>query len=169
MTAIESAAQPARAVPSRSIATILWIGLIAGTLDISENLIFNAFRGITPPMVFRFIASGLVGPQAALRLGIAAVILGILLHYFIATTWTAVFYVASRRFSILTRRAVISGLLYGCFVYAFMNAIVLPLSRVPKTAKITVASRISGVLAVLLCIGLTISLLVRRNMARGVK
>ena len=28
--------------------SILWIGLVAGTLDITENLVFNLFRGITP-------------------------------------------------------------------------------------------------------------------------
>ena len=33
--------------------SICWIGLVAGTLDISENLIFNSFRSITPYMIFQ--------------------------------------------------------------------------------------------------------------------
>jgi hypothetical protein len=75
-----------------------------------------------------------------------------------------VFYAASRKFSILTRRPVTSGLLYGGAVYLFMNFVVLPLTRVPHVrAAMTLASRINGVLALLLFIGLTISLLVRRN------
>ena len=44
-----------------SLVTILWIGLFAGTLDIADNLIFNQLRGITPKMVFQYIASGLIG------------------------------------------------------------------------------------------------------------
>jgi len=43
---------------------MLWIGLLAATLDITENLVFNLFRGITPWKVFQYIASGLIGTQA---------------------------------------------------------------------------------------------------------
>lgn len=141
--------------------TILRIGLIAGTLDITDALVFSWFRGVTPTRVFQYIASGLLGPQS-MQLGMAAVILGILIHFTIALTWTAIFYVASRKFPILHQRPVISGLLYGAAVYLFMNLVALPLSRVlPRT--VTLASRINGVLALLVCIGLTISLLMRRN------
>ena len=38
--------------PTRSHALwmVLWIGLVAGTLDVTDNLIFNQFRGVTPTM-----------------------------------------------------------------------------------------------------------------------
>ena len=39
------------------ITEILWIGLVAGTLNMTENIVFNAFRGITPLRIFQFIAS----------------------------------------------------------------------------------------------------------------
>jgi hypothetical protein len=152
------------AVASRPnvFATILRIGLMAGTLDISENIIFNQLRGITPVMVFQYIASGLIGMRS-FRAGGASVVLGLLLHYTIALTWTAVFYAASRELAILTRRHVISGLVYGGIVYLVMNLVVLPLSSVPHPrAAITIVSRINAVLALLFCIGLPISLLVRR-------
>jgi hypothetical protein len=140
---------------------LLCIGLTAGTLDITDNLIFNALRGVTPKMVFQYIASGLFGSWAFAG-GSASVALGVGLHYLIALAWTCLFYWASRRSPLLLRRPVASGLLYGGFVYVFMNLIVLPLSRVPKTrAAMTAASRINGILAVMLLIGLTISLLVR--------
>lgn len=146
---------------SRVFPVILWIGLIAGTLDITDNLIFNQLRGITPKMVFQYIASGLIGMQS-FRGGLASVALGVFLHYVIALMWTAVFYAASRKLTILTRRPVICGLLYGAIVYLFMNLVVLPLSAVPHLNNATIVSRINGVLALLLCIGLTISLLIRR-------
>jgi hypothetical protein len=65
----------------------------------------------------------------------------------------------------LPRRPILSGLIYGGLVYLIMNFIALPLSGVrhPRNA-ITLASRINGVLALLFCIGLPISLLVRRTL-----
>lgn len=158
----------APALSSRTVLAAAWIivriGLIAGTLDIGENIIFNAFRGITPRMIFQFIASGLIGTKAALALGMASVILGVAIHYFIATWWTALYYVASRKLKFLVRNAPISGIVYGGLVYIAMNFAVLPLTRVPHPkAAMTVASRVSGVLALLFCIGLTIALLVRRT------
>jgi len=146
---------------TNAFSVVVTIGLIAGTLDITDSLVFNHFRGITPTMVFQYIATGLIGMRAV-DLGLASVALGVVLHYTIALTWTAIFYAASRKLAILTRRPVISGLLYGAFVYVVMNFIVLPLSRVPHVhATATLAARINAILALLLCIGLAISLLTR--------
>jgi hypothetical protein len=152
---------------SGTVAAILRIGLIAGTLDISENLIFNYFRGITPTRIFQYIAGGLIGPQSA-HLGMESVALGVVIHYTIALTWTAIFYLASMRIAVLIRRPVICGILYGGFVYIIMNFVVLPLTRVPHArAPMTLASRVSGVLALLFCIGLTVALLTRRELKRS--
>jgi hypothetical protein len=142
--------------------TVLWIGLVAGTLDISENIIFNAFRHITPYMIFQYISSGLIDGRS-FTMGAASVVLGVGIHYTIAVTWTAIFYLLSRKILILTRHAAISGIIYGGLVYVIMNFVVLPLTRVPHArAAMTVASRVSGVLALLFCIGLAISLLVKK-------
>jgi uncharacterized membrane protein YagU involved in acid resistance len=146
----------------RSIWTPVWIWLVAGTLDIAENLVFNSFRGITPWRVFQYIASGILGTQS-FRMGWASVWLGVAIHYSIALAWTAIFYVAAMRMALLLRRPIVSGLIYGLIVYLIMNFIVLPLTRVPPpVAAITLASRVNAVLALLFCIGLTISLLTRR-------
>lgn len=154
----------ARPSPHRSaISAILLIALIAGTLDICENIIFNAFRSITPYMIFQYIASGLIGTKS-FSAGMASVALGIAIHYSIAMIWTALFYVASRRVSVLIRRPVICGLLYGGLVYVIMTFLVLPLTRVPHATKAaTLAARINAIAALLFCIGLTISLLARRH------
>ena len=90
---------------------------------------------------------------------------GVIMHYAIALIWTATFYVACLRVPIIMRRPILSGLIYGGVVYLIMNFVVLPLSAVPHTRNaITLASRINGVLAILLCIGLPISLLIRRTL-----
>lgn len=160
--AASPATSPARARSSRRVWTVIWIGLVAGTLDISENIIFNAFRHITPYMIFQYIASGLIGGKS-FTMGGASVALGIAIHYAIAMTWTVVFYFSSRRWKILTRQAAICGIVYGGAVYVIMNFAVLPLTRVPHPrAAMTLASRVSGVLALLFCIGLAIALLVKK-------
>ena len=141
---------------------VIWIGLVAGTLDIGENLIFNVFRHVTPKMVFQYIASGLIDGRA-FTMGGASVALGVAIHYAIAMTWTVIFFLLSRKLIFLTRRAAISGIVYGGIVYIIINFVVLPLTRVPHAPKaMTLASRISGVLALLFCIGLAIALLVRK-------
>jgi hypothetical protein len=151
----------AEARRSNAAISILWIGLVAGTLDITENLLYNATRNVTPAMVFRYIAGGLVGGQEALKLGGAAIALGVVIHFCIAITWTAIFYVASGKIPALVKHAVMSGLAYGVVVYLVMNFVVLPLTRVPPRRAPTLVSVVNALLPLLLCIGLGISLLVR--------
>ncbi len=153
---------PVTARRSRRVWTVFWVGLVAGTLDISENIIFNGFRHITPYQIFQYIASGLIDGKS-FTMGDASVALGVAIHYTIAMTWTVVFYLLSRKLLILTRQATICGIVYGGAVYVIMNFVVLPMTRVPHAhAAMTVASRVSGVLALLFCIGLTIALLVKK-------
>jgi uncharacterized membrane protein YagU involved in acid resistance len=146
-----------------AVSSVVRIGLIAGTLDITENLVFNAFRHITPVQIFQYIASGLTGAWA-FHAGMESVALGVAIHYSIALFWTAVYYAASRSMVILIRRPVVCGLVYGAVVYLIMNFVVVPLTRVPHArAAMTLASRVSGVLALLFCIGVTVAVLVRRE------
>jgi hypothetical protein len=149
---------------AKSLGTILWIGLVAGTLDITENIVFNAFRGMTPWRIFQFIASGLIDGRS-FQLGWVSVGLGVVIHYAIALTWTAIFYIAATtrfNFTVLSRRPILSGLIYGIIVYVVMNFIVLPLSAIPlRPAAATLISRVNAVLALMFCIGLPVALLVK--------
>ena len=140
---------------------IFWGGLIAGTLDISAAFLTAWLRaGLGPVRVLHFVASGLIG-AAAFTGGVKTAILGLALHFLIATGATVTFYLASRYLLVLIERPIIFGLLYGIAVYAFMNFIVIPLSRVaPRPA--TVSGRVIGVLTIMFCIGLPIALIVRR-------
>ncbi|HST31259.1 MAG TPA: hypothetical protein VLK27_10530 [Chthoniobacterales bacterium] len=142
--------------------TIFWIGLVAGTLDITENIVFVAFRGVTAWRIFQYIGSGLLGAHS-FQMGWTSVWLGVVIHYAIALTWSAIFYIAATRVIALTRRPILSGLIYGVVVYIVMNFVVLPLTALPpRTTPITLVSRINAVLALMFCIGLPIALLVRK-------
>jgi hypothetical protein len=147
----------------RSLWTIFLIGLVAGTLDITENIVFNAFRGITVWRIFQYIASGLFG-RHSFQMGYLSVGLGAAIHYAIALASTAIFYIAATRlnFAALTRRPILSGLIYGGVVYVVMNFVALPLTAVPpRPTAVTLVNRVNAVLALMLCIGLPIALLVR--------
>jgi hypothetical protein len=146
--------------------TILWAGVIAGTLDLTDAFVFSGIRGIGPGSVLRYIAGGLLGPTA-FKSGVGTMALGAFCHYTIAFTAAAVFYAASRKIRFLIRRPIAAGLLYGCAVYAFMNFVVVPASALPHRPMPTRVSLVNGVLAILFLVGLPISLIVHRNSSLG--
>jgi hypothetical protein len=140
---------------------IFWGGLIAGTLDICAAFLTAWLRaGVSPIGVLQFVASGLLGP-AAFQGGGKTAVLGLALHFLIATIWTVVFYLASRKLMFLIERPIQFGLIYGIAVYLFMTFVVVPLSRIPSRPA-TISGRTIGLLTIMFCIGLPISLIVRR-------
>jgi len=142
---------------------IFWGGLIAGTLDICAACITAWLRaGVGPIRVLQSVASGLLGPTA-FEGGTKTAVLGLVLHFVIATIWTIVFYLATRKLLFLIERPVIFGLLYGVAVYLFMNFVVLPLSRVRLPANPPpLSSRAIQMAIIMFCIGLPIALIMRR-------
>jgi uncharacterized membrane protein YagU involved in acid resistance len=142
---------------------IFWGGLIAGALDLTGACVVSWLRaGVTPVRVMQSVASGLIG-SAAYSGGAKTAALGVVLHFFIATTWTVIFYLVSRKLRFLIEQPVIWGLVYGVFVWTFMNFVVLPLSKLPpaRTAP-TLPGRLIGLLIIMFCIGLPIAIIVRR-------
>jgi hypothetical protein len=152
---------------SKGSKIVLIGGLVAGALDLTAAFIVSWLRaGVSPVRVMQSVASGLLGP-AAFTGGAGAAVLGVAAHFFIATVWTALFYFASRRLRFMVDRPVVSGLLYGVAVYAFMNFVVIPLSAVPPRATpVPISGRIIGLLVIMFCIGLPIALIVRRYSER---
>jgi uncharacterized membrane protein YagU involved in acid resistance len=144
-----------------SLQPIFWGALVAGTLDISAAFLTAWLRaGIGPVRLLQFVASGLIG-AAAFTGGAKTAILGLALHFLIATVATVVFYLASRKLLFLIERPVNFGLLYGIVVYLFMNFVVLPLSSVAPR-PMTLTGFTIGILTIMFCIGLPIALIVRR-------
>ena len=94
--------------------------------------------------------------------------LGLVLHFCIALSAAAIFYLASRAIPILTHHPVIAGLFYGLLIYAVMNLIVLPLSAYPRKMSFPFVVLVTGLFVHMFCIGLPISLAVRRTFPRGV-
>ena len=151
--------------PGRAFAKALLLCLlIAGTLDISEALIFYGLQGASPERLFQHIASALLGP-AAFHGGLATAALGLAIHYTITLFWAALFLLAASRLTFLTHYAVLSGLVYGAVIYILMNYVVLPLTRLPpRFHQPAPAVLANGILALALFMGLPIALIARHFM-----
>lgn len=139
---------------------IVWAGLTCGVMDITAALVvYGLVYGVAPVPLLQGIASGLLGRQAY-RGGIATAVLGLLLHFVIAFSAAAVYFLLSRKFPVLIQAAVASGALYGVAVYFFMQQVVA-LSATIKN-PFSVKLMVIGVVIHIFCVGLPIALLVRK-------
>ncbi len=148
------------AATSHPAKAVLIAGLAAGVLDITGACSFYALRGVSPVRILQSVASGLLG-SAAFDGGAPTAILGLFLHFCIATCAAAVFYTASRRLTFLVRRPALSGASFGVGVYLFMSYVVLPLSAVAKRPFV-LSTALSMVVIHIVCVGLPIAFAVRR-------
>jgi hypothetical protein len=130
-------------------------GLTAGTLDLTQAFILFGRR---VPLV---IAAGLLGRQA-LHGGAATYVLGVLLHFFIAFSATAIYYAASRRLAFLKEHPLVCGLFYGIAVELVMGYIVLPLSALQDRGPYELHDVLQGLIVHMVVVGLPISFSVRR-------
>jgi len=146
---------------SKACQAILAGGLIVGVLDLTAALVNNRLQGRSSIGVLQAIASGVLGADS-FKGGFTTAVLGVVLHFIIATGATAVYYAASRKLKLLVQQAIVCGLAYGVAVYLFMYLIVLPLSAVPFKISYTLNVLVTGLMIHLFCVGLPIALAVRR-------
>jgi hypothetical protein len=130
-------------------------GLIVGTLDLTQAFILFGRR---VPLV---IAAGLLG-RPALQGGAATYALGVLLHFFIAFSATAVYYAASRRLAFLKENPLVCGLFYGMAVELVMGYVVLPLSALQDRGPYELHDVLQGLIVHMVVVGLPIAYSVRR-------
>jgi len=139
---------------------VVCAGFACGVLDITAALIVYGFFGAKPVPLLQGIASGLLGPRA-FQGGLATAMLGLFCHFVIAFGAATVYFAASRAVPALLQYAVASGALYGVAVYFFMSRVVLPLSAAARR-PFSMKMMIIGVVIHIFCVGLPISLCVRR-------
>jgi hypothetical protein len=127
--------------------------LVVAVLDILEPIIFYGFRGVPPMRIFQSVASGLLGRDAYAG-GVPSALLGAALHLFIASVVVLVYWLASRRFAVLTERPLVCGVLYGLGVYVVMTFGVIPLSAIGGGVRIPVLpALLNGIFAHVTCVG----------------
>jgi hypothetical protein len=140
---------------------ILITGLIAGTLDILAAYT-NIFiqTGRVSKKMFPYIAGGALGLKNSMNGGVPVILLGIFFHYLIAFSFTLFFFYLYRKNKVFGLNKFVAAFLYGYFIWAVMNLIVLPLSALPP-ATITVGKVLLDGSILGLMIGLPVSLSAR--------
>jgi len=113
--------------------TVLLTGLLVGTLDITAAYINQFIKtGKFAGKMFQYIAGGALGLENSMQGGFWVGLLGFFFHYFIAFSFTLLFFIAYPRLKFLSFNKYLVGFLYGIFIGAFMTFVVLPLTRLPS-------------------------------------
>ena len=140
---------------------VLLGGLIAGTLDILSAFASYVPNGATEVGILHYIASGLIGKEAAEAGGAGTAALGLAVHYALTLTMALIFVLAAKAAPALARNPWISGPLYGVLVYGAMTYLIVPHSRVAHWALPHGWSIVGGLMAHCLYVGLPIALMAR--------
>lgn len=156
-------------IPSRAtgeisgLRAVLLGGLTVGILDILDAIVFFGLYLDAPPMrIFQSVAAGMLGRDAARAGGVPTAMLGGLLHFTIATIIVTIYFAASRRWPLLTRRAVACGLAYGVVCYFVMSFVVVPLSAAGRGLQWPpLPVLLNGIIGHALLVGLPAALWVR--------
>jgi hypothetical protein len=135
-------------------------GLTCGVMDISAALVVYGLMGSKPLRLLQGIAGGILGPRTYSG-STSTALLGLALHFVIAFGAATVFFLASRVVPLLLNHAVVSGVLYGVAVYFFMNRVVVQLSAATKF-PFSIKMMLIGVIIHIFCVGIPISLSIRR-------
>ncbi len=131
--------------------------LIAGTLDILSAFIYVYIKnGVFVPLnILKFITSGLFGPAASTgENGMA--IAGLIIHYSIALIFTIIFFWLYPKIKIAQKNKILTGIVYGFFVWIVMNLLVLPFTRIPHR-PFDIINALINIGILMLCIGQPIS------------
>jgi hypothetical protein len=149
----------------RAFDTILYGGLVVGILDLLFAFTFyGLILGVPSLRIFQSVAAGLLGRTAAIDGGVRTFLLGIVLHFVVATCIATVYYLASRMLPVLIRHPVVSGLIYGMIAYLGMNYVVVPLSAIgPRSAPKRPSIFLTEIIGHALLVGLPLALLARRS------
>lgn len=144
--------------------TILLAGLLAGSLDIIAALVnFYINTGKDPKIVLKYIASAVFG-KAAFSDNNAMAIWGLLLHFLIAFIWTILFFFIYPKLKLLSWNRIITGILYGIFIWIIMTRVVVPMSKI-TAGPFNLRQAIIAVLILIAAIGLPLSFIAHRYYA----
>lgn len=113
---------------------VLLTALFVGTTDLMAAYIDQYVKtGKFADRMLYYIAGGALGLEKSMQGGFWIGVLGLIFHYFIAFSFTFLFFLAYPKVKHLAINKYLVGLLYGPFVGSFMAFIVLPLTPLPRS------------------------------------
>ena len=113
-----------------------------------------------PANVLRYLASAVFG-KAALSGGTTMAAAGLLLHYIIALCWTIFFFLISPWIISVLKSTIVTGLVYGIFIWLVMNLAVVPMGASTK-APFNILNAIINMVILMYAIGWPISIIINR-------
>lgn len=116
---------------SPALRYILLGGFFAGLADWIYPTVKTVMAGKSWMQPWKGVAFGLIGP-AAKDGGFEIVVLGTLLHFFIAMAGAAIFYAIVRQLKWLPRHWLLLAVIYGLGILLVMNYVILPLSAIGR-------------------------------------
>ena len=127
---------------NRFLKAVLLTGLFVGTTDLVSAYITQWIKtGKFAERMLNYIAGGALGLEISIPGGNAVALLGLFFHYFIAFSFTLLFFLLLPRVKFLAFNKYLIGMLYAVFVNVVMGQVILPLSRLP-TGPFSVAHSI---------------------------
>lgn len=147
--------------------TVVLAAFLAGLLDlVLAIIVYSVFLDKTTAIkILQSVASGAFG-QSAYSGGIKMAALGIVFHFTISLLFTIFYFFIYPRLKYLRQHWIISGFIYGIFVWMVMNLIVLPIAFSGMLPMEPVASLI-GICIIILGVGLPISLIAHYYFTRS--
>ena len=140
--------------------------LFVGTLDILAATIQVFIKGKNKDavevfkMICKYIASAVFGPSARTG-GNEMVVAGLAFHYTIALLFTVFFFIIFSKLGLMIVNRLVTGILYGIFVWVVMNRVVVPLSAI-GSQKFNLNSAIIACGILIICIGIPLAMLAPR-------
>ena len=151
----------------RAFDTILLGGLVVAIFDgLFAFTFYGLILGVKPLRIFQSVAAGLLGSQSFSG-GVKTFVLGLLLHFVVASCISTVYYVASLKLPILVHHAVVSGLIYGMIAYLVMKFVVTPVSAIGPRPVPRLSIFLTEIVGHAFLVGLPIALLARRSARRN--
>jgi hypothetical protein len=153
-------------MPQSKTKSIFLAGTIAGTLDIlGAFLVYSVIMKVAPlKQILQSIASGIFGKDAYTCNPMIPLI-GLFLHYCIAFAFAVFYFLIYPKVRFLHKNKIVSGLLYGIFVWMVMNLgvleIVFPNHKIPAADDALI-----GISILMLMFGLPIAWIADRHYSR---
>lgn len=116
---------------SKLLIAILWVGFLVGLLDIGSAFtqVKIMFPERNPLGVLRYIASAVFGKEKA-NTGDSMLFFGALFHFIIAYCFTIAFFLIYPHVRFLSANRLLTGILYGLTIWAVMNLLVVPQTKI---------------------------------------
>ena len=113
---------------AQKIKTAFIAGLVAAALDISGAIIVFSFmiKLASPEKILQSVAAGALGKEVY-KGGWQTALAGLGFHTFIALCFAFFYMLIYSNVKKIISNPLLSGIIYGCFVWAVMNIIVLKL------------------------------------------